>query len=793
VRSDFYADIQNHDGLRAAVQDSQVSLGPMNEEELRAVIEGPAMAIGAKVDSSLTKRLIRDIGLDPTSEQHDQYDIGKLPLLEYTLEQAWAKRTGLEIGLGQYAGLEQALEQRANELYEKLSLEQQAAAKRLFVRLVTPGEGREDTRARRTLAEDPTTLAVVDVFAGERARLLVTGEIEGTRSAEISHEALIRHWDRLRHWIDENRENLRIYDALLVGRKEWFKNNQDGSLLIQSGLRLEAARKLRDHPGDVDITEIKDYIEASIQREEHEQNERDEQRRRAIANESRVLAALSRVAASSNQPVDAIKLGLAAWPRRVDDDRPRLEIALQGLSDALKGKTLKHDDSIFGSRWSRYLSWSSLSRFKDRNLLPIEQVGSVLKHDSSVDGALWSRNEQRVLSWAWDTLRLWDLTTEKQIGRAMRHEGSVLGALWSHDESRILSWSEDRTLRFWDLTTGKQIGTAKRHEGSVSGALWSHDESRILSWSRDRMQFWDATGGQPMGSPMRHEGSVSGALWSHHESRILSWSDDKTLRLWDVASGKEIGPAMRHEGSVSGALWSHDESRILSWSQDDTLRLWDVAGKQIGPTMRHNDDSPIRGVLWSRNEGRILSWSPRTFYLWDAASSQQIGPAMRHNDDSPIHGVLWSRNEGRILSWSPDTLYLWDAASSQQIGPAVQGEVSGALWSRHEVSILSWSDDMTLRLWQVPWPNGSVLEVACALLPDSDLTDVSRRYGIFITEPICTPEQLRVPLDWSTIERAPATIADAVLDRDAHRLVLRGGSMRKITAPTSNLDAVKKP
>ena len=99
MRSDFYPDIQNHDGLRVAVQESQVSLGTMNEAELRAVIEGPPKALGASVDKKLTEKLIRDIGLDPASGRSDEYDIGKLPLLEYALEQAWAKRTGPRIGL----------------------------------------------------------------------------------------------------------------------------------------------------------------------------------------------------------------------------------------------------------------------------------------------------------------------------------------------------------------------------------------------------------------------------------------------------------------------------------------------------------------------------------------------------------------------------------------------------------------------------------------------------------------------------------------------------------------------
>ena len=88
VRSDFYPDIQNHDELRAAVQHNQVSLGPMSGEELKAAIEGPARAVGGQVHPDLTARLIRDIGLDMTAPQRDQYDIGKLPLLEYALEQA---------------------------------------------------------------------------------------------------------------------------------------------------------------------------------------------------------------------------------------------------------------------------------------------------------------------------------------------------------------------------------------------------------------------------------------------------------------------------------------------------------------------------------------------------------------------------------------------------------------------------------------------------------------------------------------------------------------------------------
>ena len=133
--------------------------------------------------------------------------------------------------------------------------------------LVTPGEGREDTRARIALPADPTVQTVVETFAGGTARLLVTGDATGSRSVEVSHEALIRHWQRLRHWVDENRENLRTRTTLIADQAEWLKLNKDRSLLIEPGLRLAAACQLRDHPGDVVVDDLKDYIDTSLARD----------------------------------------------------------------------------------------------------------------------------------------------------------------------------------------------------------------------------------------------------------------------------------------------------------------------------------------------------------------------------------------------------------------------------------------------------------------------------------------------------------------------------------------------
>ena len=253
----------------------------MNEVELRAVIEGPPKALGASVDPKLTEKLIRDIGLDPASGRSDEYDIGKLPLLEYALEQAWAKRTGPRIGLENYSGLEQALEERANTLFDRLSAEEQAAAKRLFVSLVTPGEGREDTRARIDMPNDDAMRRVVQTFAGD-ARLVVTDKFGGRRSVEVSHEALIRHWDKLRTWIDENRDKLRTREFLRAQRAEWLKRSCDPGLLELPRQYVEAAQTLYLDPGDLVIDDIKDYVDALVAHEWQGVADKKSARRRTV-------------------------------------------------------------------------------------------------------------------------------------------------------------------------------------------------------------------------------------------------------------------------------------------------------------------------------------------------------------------------------------------------------------------------------------------------------------------------------------------------------------------------------
>jgi tetratricopeptide (TPR) repeat protein len=308
VRADFYGEFLKHGSLATAVPPGQVNLGPLSREGLAAAICKPAEAVGLTVDPPLLETLVDEVC----------NDLGKLPLLEYALKETWRRREGKRLTLnayGQVGGIDGAVAQRANQIFTSLSQDQQAAARRLFVSLVTPGEGREDTRARAVYPEqDAAIAAVIDKFSAADARLLVTGEDApfARRLVDLSHEAMIREWDLLKTWIEANREALRRREHIRARLRQWEEQGRDPTLLLPPGLSLEEGRKLLADHGDVLIDEVQPYIAASLAADEERQRQAEAGVRRA-----RIIAATMAVLAL----VAVAGASVALWQRGVAQAR----------------------------------------------------------------------------------------------------------------------------------------------------------------------------------------------------------------------------------------------------------------------------------------------------------------------------------------------------------------------------------------------------------------------------------------------------------------------------------------
>jgi len=262
LRGDFFGRaITDYRPLSDRVQGAQVNLGPMKREELCLAIEEPAQKVVLTFEAGLVDLIIEQAGDEP----------GQLPLLEFVLRRLWEDRRGGELHHEAYKAMGQlqvAIAKKAESLYLKLNEDDQHKVQQIFLRLVRPGEGEADTRRRATFAEVGEGLrSLVKTLADER--LLVTSQVAGgeEETIEVSHEALIRQWDRLKGWVEADRRFLAWQLRLSVVVKEWEASQRSADLLLRGLPLTEALDWFKKKPDDLSPME-REFVTASMNRKQ---------------------------------------------------------------------------------------------------------------------------------------------------------------------------------------------------------------------------------------------------------------------------------------------------------------------------------------------------------------------------------------------------------------------------------------------------------------------------------------------------------------------------------------------
>ena len=574
-------------------------------------------------------------------------------------------------------GIERAVARTADRSFGGLSEAASREARALFLRLVKIGDGpREDVRRPVSradlLAGSSRPAAVQEVLDAFTASRLLT---QAETGVQITHEALLRAWPRLRRWIDDDRPGNRTRQELEEAAAAWIRSGRNRDLLHRGlPLGLEQQWAAGAAPGDL-ASNVREFLDASA----------GQARRAGLLRRGAIvtLAALALIA--SLTAGFAVQQRASAQAQRNNAifgqvtaeaaSLPGTDTSLAAQLDVLAYQ-LRRTPSTYTGLLS--MAGSPLSTPVNGRAGPVYSLAVSQARHLAATGISGGK------------VQLWSIADPARPARLATLAGpppapgqsqlDIIYAVAFTPDGRFLATGNDTgEIQLWNLaSTAHPTSTVvqpPRRGTSINALAFSPDGATLAGASTEgTVETWRvAAAGAPavLGAVHLPGGADAESLAFSPAGRILpTGSSDGKIQLWD--SGRRglarAGPAIPAGGSRVYALsYFPNGNFLVSGGLDLNVRLFDVS-------------DPAHPFQYSSVSGGI----------------------------NPVHAVAFSP-DGRIVASSDGShIQLWAfsvtnglvALGQKLTGPA--GPVTAVAFTPDSRTLVTTSTDGVTRLWRMP-------------------------------------------------------------------------------------------
>jgi WD40 repeat protein len=569
----------------------------------------PTQQVGLQIEQKLVYEMLADV----------KGALGSLPLLQFALTELWKKCATHRLltfsayeALGKIAG---TLEKGANGVYEKLSPAEQKTAKLIFIELTQLGEGTTpDTRRQLSQQDLVTSVPFESAPVGEVIQKLVDANLvvtdkpkEEVAIVNIAHEALTQHWGKLRGWLDDNRDAIKIQRDIEADAKKWQGSEQSKNALLQ-GLNLNIAKDYaKTHTEKVPLSTLAlDFVQRSVKRQRHYWQGvvgsvvgiilvlagiafyAEEQKNNALRGQSLLLADLAQQETEKGNAVNGILLALAALPKDISNpDRPYVIEAEVQLYHAL---------------------------FQQRELR------TFLGHEDTVTGVKINFDGNRIVTVSNDgTVRLWDT-----------HSGELITLFnMSHEK-------DDYNTSTIFIPNGECIAV----EYSSTTYLWNINNSNLLSLQKNNR-----------------------VIISHDGQRMITIKKG-VARVWD----NNCKPIMVFKDKIKNAAFSLDNQHMITISNNNVIHLWKMNSKQQIATLFMENKTDFIAI--SPNFQNIATFDYGVVHLWNIITNEKLLDISAFSTTGNVVTFcsdkqhILTEKEGAD---GPDSIHFWDINNGKQV------------------------------------------------------------------------------------------------------------------------------
>ena len=658
MRSDFLDSCTEIPGLTEAINKGHFLVPRMTPQQLQDAIVKPIKAVGDQITLDLVNRLIMDLG-----NQTDQ-----LPVMQHALMRAWdywnINRIGDQpIDIIHYEAvgtITSALSLHAEEIFNQLKKEEQKNyTEKLFKALTDLGAEKRGTRRPTTFgdilktinAPESDVIEIIDQFRAPGRAFLMPPHyvpIKEETVIDISHESIMRVWERLKEWVDEETKSAELY-LRLSKSAELYQQGRSGLWTnpeLEIGVKWKQKNKPTPHWAeryDPGFERAIDFLEYSKKESDFEIKKKEDRQKKELSRSRKIVIFLS---FASFLSILFLIISLDSKLKADASSKIVLEKGIE-LENQNKKAEIQRKEAVAQKR----IAEQQQKIAEQQKLITEEQRQFAVSQQDSAQKSEMAARAAKVLA---DTSAQQAKRSEI-VAKAAKvlADTSARRAEKSADQAVK---SEKNTQRLRLLAIARSMSIQSQRVANTNPVLAALLAGQAYAFNlenggrKDDPDIFNALSNIVVDKPVfrGHQDVVRGLGLSKDGHLIYSGSDDGKLFVWTLGEPHEKPVSLNTIGLAKNGIRAIavDQNNVLAGTTDGIILLWNTDAKDAIPKSVVGHTGIINKIIFI-SQNRFASIGADGFFkIWDVNSL--VLPIYSVQMDSPIKNIAVSGNRKKL-------------------------------------------------------------------------------------------------------------------------------------------------